>query len=297
MLFRGSGTALVTPFRDGQIDWPALETLVRAQVCGGTKALIACGTTGEPSTLSAREKRQVVSFVINHAQGLPVIAGVGGNDTAEVVESCKAMENEGADGLLAVTPYYNKTTQAGLRAHFLTIAEAAERPIMVYNVPSRTGLNLLPETTAVIAEHERIVALKEANPSFAQVMEDFRLCSGKLEIYSGNDDLLYPFLAMGGAGVVSVAANLIPAEIQGIVDAYDAGDWADALRLAQRYAPLVDLLFAQVSPIPLKAALSLLGRMQEDVRLPLVPMTEAEKQPLRAELISLGLFAGREATS
>lgn len=293
MIFRGSGTALVTPFKDGEVDWGSLEELINSQVNGGTKALIACGTTGEPSTLTWEERQRIVSFVVEHSGGLPVIAGVGGNNTREVVESAKVLADQGADGLLAVTPYYNKTTQAGLRAHFLALADAATLPIMLYNVPSRTGLNLLPATTAEIGEHERVVALKEANPSFSQIMEDFRLCAGKVQIYSGNDDLLYPFLALGGAGLVSVSANLIPAQMQAIVDHFDEGDWEASLRLAQRLAPLIALLFAQVSPIPVKAALELAGRMSEEVRLPLVPLSAKEKEPLAAELDALGLVANR----
>lgn len=290
MLFRGSGTALVTPFKGGEVDWPALELLVGEQVEAGTKALVACGTTAEPSTMSSEERAEVVSFVIENAGGLPVIAGIGGNSTSEVIESAKVMADLGADGALAVTPYYNKTSQAGLIAHYLAVAEATDLPIMVYNVPSRTGLNLEPRTAAVIAEHERIVALKEANPSFAQIMEDFRLCGDLLDIYSGNDDLLYPFLAMGGAGVVSVAANLLPAQMQLIVDTFDRGAWNESLQIAQRYAPLIELLFAQVSPTPLKAALSLMGKMEDEVRLPLVTLSEAEKKPLAAQMRSLGLL-------
>ncbi len=284
MVFRGSGTALVTPFKDGQIDWSALQRLVEHQVEGGTRALIACGTTGEPSTLSVDEQLAVVTFVLKHAQGLPVIAGVGGNNTAEVVDTSVRMQDLGVDALLAVTPYYNKTTQRGLVAHYSAIADAVETPIILYNVPSRTGLNLEPQTTAVLADHERVVALKEANASMAQIMEDFRLFGDKLSIYSGNDDLVYPILALGGAGVISVASNLVPERMQAVVDRFDAGDWQGSLEVVQEIAPLIALLFAQVSPLPIKAALSKVGLASNEVRLPLVPLTDDEAAPLFAAM-------------
>ena len=289
MMFRGSGTALVTPFHEGSVDWASLEALLNAQVEGGTAALIACGTTGEPSTLTFEEQCDVVSFVVQHSGGLPVYAGIGGNNTAHVIDCGRAMADLGADGLLGVTPYYNKTTQDGLVAHYSTIADTVDLPLVIYNVPPRPGLNIAPSTTARLASHDRIVALKEANPSMSQILEDFRLCSDSLAIYSGNDDLTYPFLTLGGAGVISVASNLIPRPMHDIVRLFDEGDWTSSLALAQRYAPLIDLLFAQVSPLPVKAALAHIGLMKNELRLPLVPLTDEEAQPLFAELQRLGI--------
>ncbi|WP_164996646.1 4-hydroxy-tetrahydrodipicolinate synthase [Actinomyces minihominis] len=289
MLFRGSGTALVTPFCDGKIDWQAFERTLSAQIEGGTKALIACGTTGEPTTLSFDEQREVVEFVLKNADGLCVIAGIGGNNTAEVIKAGRVMGDLGVNGLLAVTPYYNKTTQDGLVAHYEAVADAVDRPVILYNVPSRTGLNLEPATVARLSSHERIVALKEANPSMSQILEDFRLFGDTLDIYSGNDDLLYPFLTLGSQGIISVASNLIPSAMSEIIQTFDEGNWSESLQLSQRFAPLIKLLFAQVSPIPVKAAMSRLGLLENELRLPLLPLSNEETQPLFQEIERLGL--------
>lgn len=290
MLFKGCGTALVTPFVDGKIDWDSFGKLLEYQVGGGVDALVACGTTGEPSTLSLEEQVAVVEFVVKNAQGLPVIAGIGGNDTAHVKETAKIMQDTGADGLLAVTPYYNKTTQDGLVAHYFAIAEASELPIIVYNVPSRTGLNLLPKTTVRLAEHERLVALKEASTDLSQIMEDAALLQGKMDLYSGNDDIVYPFMTLGGAGVISVASNLVPQSMHDITALYESGDFQGSLRLQQEYAQLISLLFSQVSPIPVKAALAALGLIRNELRLPLVPLSDSEAQPLHEHMEALGLL-------
>lgn len=290
MLFKGCGTALVTPFVDGKIDWDSFGKLLEYQVGGGVDALVACGTTGEPSTLSLEEQVAVVEFVVKNAQGLPVIAGIGGNDTAHVKETAKIMQDTGADGLLAVTPYYNKTTQDGLVAHYFAIAEASELPIIVYNVPSRTGLNLLPKTTVRLAEHERLVALKEASTDLSQIMKDAALLQGKMDLYSGNDDIVYPFMTLGGAGVISVASNLVPQSMHDITALYESGDFQGSLRLQQEYAQLISLLFSQVSPIPVKAALAALGLIRNELRLPLVPLSDSEAQPLYEHMEALGLL-------
>lgn len=289
MVFRGSGTALITPFRKGKVDWIALEVLVEKQVEAAVDALVVCGTTGEPSTMSLEEQLAVTNFVLKHASGIPVIAGIGGNNTDSAIRRARVMQALGVDGLLAVTPYYNKTTQAGLYAHYTAIADAVTKPIVLYNVPSRTGLNLLPTTTAQLAEHENIVALKEANPDMGQIMEDFRLAGDKIAIYSGNDDLVYPFLTLGGAGVISVASNLIPRVMQDMTARFFAGDWKGSLALQQDYMPLFDLLFAQVSPLPIKAAMARVGLIANDVRLPLLPLTDAEAAPLYEELAQMGI--------
>lgn len=290
MLFKGCGTALVTPFANGAVDWDSFEKLLKSQVEGGVDALIACGTTGEPSTLTLEEQVAVVEFVVENSQGLPVIAGIGGNNTAHVVETAKIMQDTGADGLLAVTPYYNKTTQDGLVAHYFAVAEAAELPIIVYNVPSRTGLNLLPETSLRLSEHERLVALKEANTDLSQIMADAALLEGKMDLYSGNDDNVYPFMALGAAGVVSVASNLIPRPMHDITALYENGDTQGSLRLQRKYAQLISLLFAQVSPSPVKAALAARGLIHNELRLPLVALTDAEAQPLLSHMEALGLL-------
>ncbi len=289
MLFRGSGTALVTPFRDGKVDWEAFERTLAAQIAGGTRALIACGTTGEPTTLSFDEQREVVEFVLKNSGGLCVIAGIGGNNTAEVVNAGRVMGDLGVDGLLAVTPYYNKTTQDGLVAHYEAVADAVDRPVILYNVPSRTGLNLEPPTVARLSSHERIVALKEANPSMSQILEDFRLFGDTLDIYSGNDDLLYPFLTLGSQGIISVASNLIPRAMSEIIETFDEGSWNASLKLSQHFAPLIKLLFAQVSPIPIKAAMAHLGLLENELRLPLLPLSNKEAEPLFREIERLSL--------
>lgn len=289
MLFEGCGTALITPFHDGKVDWDSLEKLLAAQVEGGIDALIACGTTGEPSTLSTEEQRQVVEFVVAHSQGLPVIAGIGGNDTAHVIETAKMMEQTGAVGLLAVTPYYNKTTQDGLVAHYFAVADAASLPIITYNVPSRTGLNMLPQTAARLAEHDRLVALKEACPDMSQLLGDAALLNGKMTLYSGNDDCVYPLMALGASGVISVASNMIPRQMHDMASLYLQGDTAASLALQLKYLKLISLLFAQVSPIPIKAALARQGIIKNELRLPLVPMTDEQAAPLFAHMEELEL--------
>ncbi len=290
MLFEGCGTALITPFHEGKVDWESFEKLLAAQVEAGVDALIACGTTGEPSTLSMEEQQQVVEFTVAHAQGLPVIAGIGGNDTAHVIEVAKVMEQTGAVGLLAVTPYYNKTTQDGLVAHYFAVADATSLPIITYNVPSRTGMNMLPETTARLAEHERLVALKEACPDLSQLLGDAAALDGKMALYSGNDDCVYPLMTLGASGVISVASNLIPRQMYDMVALYAQGNPAASLALQLKYMKLISLLFAQVSPIPIKAALARQGVIRNEVRLPLVPLTDDEAAPLFAEMDELGIL-------
>lgn len=291
MLFQGSGTALVTPFRDGFIDWDAFAKLIAYQLKAGTAALIVCGTTGEPSTMSAQEERDVVSFAMKHVDGkIPVIAGCGGNDTAAVVKTAREFEKLGVDGLLAVTPYYNKTTQAGLVAHYRKIADATDLPIIVYNVPSRTGLNLEPSTMKTLSEHPNIVGLKEASGDLTQIMNMFRLVGDDVAIYSGNDDQVFPMLALGGKGVITVAGNVIPAQMQGITDLFFKNHQVDSLRLQQHLIPFINQLFCQVSPIPVKAALAKMGLIENELRLPLVPMSEEDASGLFEEMHKLRLL-------
>ena len=294
MLFEGSGVALVTPFRQGEVDWEGFGRLVDFQMAEGSDALIVCGTTGEPSTLSQEEREAAVAFVLERVQGrVPVIAGCGGNDTRTVVEGSRRMRALGADGLLVVTPYYNKTTQAGLVAHFRAVADAVDKPIVVYNVPSRTGMNLLPETMARLAEHPNLRAVKEACGDIAQIMELFRLCGESCAIYSGNDDHVYPVLALGGQGVISVSANVVPRAMHEMVRAFLDGDWKRSLALQHRLNPLIKQLFVEVNPIPAKAALAKMGILEDELRLPLVPMSAERRPALYREMEALGLIAAQ----
>ncbi len=290
MLFEGCGTALVTPFVDGEIDFNALERLLSAQIDAGIDALVVCGTTGEPSTMTQEEQHLVIRFVTRHVSSVPIIAGIGGNNTREVAEAAKAVEQLGVDAALAVTPYYNKTTQEGLLAHYFTVADASSLPVVLYNVPARTGVNIAPQTALRLSEHDRIVALKEANPDLDQLMADAALLRGRLTLYSGNDDRIYPMMMLGASGVISVASNLIPAQVRSIVASYLDGHSDESLDLQFRYGRLFELLFAQVSPIPVKAALAATGMMSPEVRLPLVTLSPKELKPLFDEMTALGLL-------
>ncbi|MEG0145147.1 MAG: 4-hydroxy-tetrahydrodipicolinate synthase [Clostridia bacterium] len=287
--FRGVGVALVTPFTQDAVDYEVLEKLVERQVRAGIDALIVLGTTGEPSTMTDLEKEQVARFVVARAAGrVPVIAGVGANSTARAREIAKMLASTGADALLAVTPYYNKATQQGLIAHYGHLANATELPLILYNVPGRTGLNMLPETVQALAGHAKIVGLKEASESIGQLAEDVRLCPG-LRVYSGNDDMLLPALAVGASGIISVAANIVPAQVKQVTDRFFAGDMAGARVASQRLSVLNRLLFSEVSPIPCKAALRLMGYGTGTLRLPLTDMQPGGVAALRAELEKLDL--------
>ena len=295
-LFTGSGVALITPFKGGQIDYEAYGNLIDWQIEQGTDAIIACGTTGEPSTMSAEEKDSVVAFAIERAAGrIPVIAGTGTNNTAEVIESSKRAQQLGADGLLLVTPYYNKTTQQGLIAHFSAVADSVDIPIILYNVPGRTGLNMLPATAAALCKHPNICGVKEASGNIEQITELAGLCGDKIALYSGNDDHILPVMSLGGQGVISVLANVMPAQTHELVSSFLAGDIERSRALQFSMNPLVKLLFCEVNPIPAKAAVSLLGRCANEVRLPLVPMTTANTIKLAAEMRNLGLNVQGEA--
>ncbi|MFT0763170.1 4-hydroxy-tetrahydrodipicolinate synthase [Actinomyces sp. F1_1611] len=289
-LFTGSGVALVTPFLDGEVDWAALEQLVDLQLAGGTDALVPCGTTGEPSTLSSDEHDAVVKFVVERVAGrVPVIAGAGSNSTAAAATKAKKMQDLGADGVLIVTPYYNKCTQNGLRQHFEAVADAVQVPVIMYNVPSRTGVNLAPHTAEQLSEHPNIWGLKEACGDLGQVQELFRRCRGKLPIYSGNDDQVYALLALGGDGVISVAANVAPKRMHELVQSYRDGQHEQALQLQEELAGLIDQLFTEVNPIPVKAALSMMGLIRDELRLPLTELSAKHRPSLKWELENLGL--------
>ncbi len=289
-LFTGCGTALITPFKNGEVDFPALDRLVEDQIAHGVSALIAAGTTGEPATMTWEEHLAVIRRVVEKADHrVPVIAGTGSNATSEAVYAAKHSAEFGADAQLVVTPYYNKTSQAGLVAHFNAIADAATLPVIVYNVPSRTGLNIGPEALAEICQHENVIAVKEANADVSQAMEKLRLCGDKVDFYCGNDDLILPTMACGFKGVISVLSNVLPAETSRMARLALEGRNAEAAAIQLKLLPLINALFSETSPIPVKAAMAKLGMCQDELRLPLVPMQQGPRGKLYAIMGELGL--------
>ena len=290
-IFRGMGTAIVTPMNpDLTVDYVALGRFIDFQLENGINAIIAVGTTGESATLEPAEQEQVIRFTVERVnKRVPVIAGVGTNNTAHVLENVKRACDAGADGLLVVTPYYNKATQKGLIAHFTAIADASTVPVILYNVPGRTGCNIQPKTVAALAEHPNIVAIKEASGNMAQVVELFALCGDKIDVYSGEDGLTVPMMSMGGAGTISVLSNVAPRESVAMTDACLAGNYADAAAWQCRLLPLINALFSEVNPIPAKAAVSALGFGEEHLRLPLTPMEEGTRAKLYEEMRKLGM--------
>jgi len=285
-LFSGVGTALVTPFAaDDSIDFDAFARLIDRQIASGIPALVVCGTTGEPATMTEAEQDALIAFAVERARGRAlVIAGVGGNDTKRVCRRAQTARALGVDAILAVTPYYNKTTQAGLIEHFTRVADAAGIPVVLYNVPARTGLNLMPETAMRLADHPLICALKEAGTDLRQMNEDARLLSGRMAIYCGNDDYAFSWLALGADGAISVASNLVPEAVKAVCDRFFAGDIAGSRALQVRLGPLIDALFLEVSPIPVKEALAAVGLASARTRPPLVPMGAADRERLLSEL-------------
>ena len=289
-LFTGCATALVTPFRDGQVDYDALDRLVEAQLAGGVSALVAAGTTGEPGTMTGEEQVSVIGHVVKRAAGrVPVIAGTGSNCTAEAIHASERAAALGADAQLVVTPYYNKTSQEGLVAHYLAIADATALPVIVYNVPSRTGVNIGPAALRRICRHERVIAVKEANPDMGEALEKLRLCGEDATFYCGNDNLIVPAMACGFQGVISVLSNLLPAETSRMAALALSGDYPAAAAMQRSLLPLVDALFSETSPIPIKAALAAVGLCDEELRLPLVPMQPATREKLYEAMRGAGL--------
>lgn len=274
-IFTGSGVALITPMHaDGSVNFDELGRLVEFQIANGTDAIIACGTTGEAATLSVKEHCEVLSFVAEKVNGrIPVIAGTGSNDTNTAIELSKSAQTTGADALLCVTPYYNKTSQTGLIRHFETIADNIDLPMILYNVPSRTGCNIAPKTYAELCKHENIVATKEANGDISSVSQTRSLCGDKLDIYSGNDDQTVPFMSLGGLGVISVFANICPKEMHEICQLCLDNNFVDAAKMNFHYVELMDMMFSDVNPIPVKTAMNLIGFEVGECRLPLVPMS------------------------
>ena len=291
MPFSGLMTALVTPFSNGKPCEETFRATVRRQIEGGVDGLVPCGTTGEAPTLSAYEQDLVIEWCVDEAAGrVPVLAGIGGNNTAQVIETAMRVEALGADGVLATTPYYNKPTQDGLIAHFSAIAEATKLEVCLYDVPGRTITNIDPTTVAELAQHDNITAIKDATGDMANAMEIMRLCGDKINLLSGDDFTTLPFLAQGGDGVISVASNLVPDEMKRLVDASKGGELTEAQALTKKLFPLFSALFCESNPIPVKAAMSMVGLMSGEIRLPLTVISDDASARLSAALSDLGLL-------
>ena len=290
-LFTGMATAMVTPMTPTGVDYDTLAEFIEFQIEEGINALVACGTTGESATLSQEERKEVIRFTIDRVAGrVPVIAGVGTNNTEHVLDFTKSACDNGADGLLVVTPYYNKATQGGLIKHFSMIADAAEKPVIMYNVPSRTGCNLQANTVATLADHPNIVGLKEASGNMSQVVDIIAKCGDKLDIYSGEDALTVAMMSMGGKGCISVLSNVMPRLSVEMTDAAFAGDFKKAAALQCRMLPLIDALFSEVNPIPAKAAVAAMGFGEEYIRMPLTLMEDVTRKNLYEQMRKLGVL-------
>jgi len=282
-MFKGSIVAIVTPFNNGAVDEKKLRELVDFQIENGTDAIVACGTTGESSTLNNEEHLDVIRIVFEQTAGrVPVIAGTGSNSTAEAIEMTRKAKEIGVAGVLLVTPYYNKPTQEGLYLHYTAIADAVEIPQILYNVPGRTGVNLLPETVARLAPHKNIVAIKEATGSLQQASEVLALCGDQIDVFSGDDFITFPMMACGAKGVISVTANIMPKAIGDLTDAFYAGDLDKARKLHLDTLKISNAMFIESNPVPVKTALALMGKCSDEVRLPLAPMSAANKAKLEA---------------
>jgi 4-hydroxy-tetrahydrodipicolinate synthase len=291
-VFTGSGVALITPFKDDlSINFDVLGELVEFQIANGTDAIIACGTTGEAATMDDKEHLSVVEYVIKKVNGrVPVVAGTGSNDTRHGIELCKEASKLGADALLTVTPYYNKTTQRGLIEHFNLMADASSAPMIVYNVPSRTGLNVLPETMVELAKNEKIVGIKEASGNLSQVAKLASLVGDKITIYSGNDDQNVPILSLGGKGTISVLANVAPKKSHDMIASFLAGDVETARKIQLEAIALINALFIETNPIPVKKACELMGMNPGPLRMPLYEISEKNLEVLKKEMANYGLL-------
>ena len=289
-LFQGTATALITPFRNEKIDYPAMGRLVEWQLKQGIDALVVCGTTGEASTLSGKERVQLTHFVVDLVKGrVPVIAGTGSNNTKFTAELSKEMESIGADGLLVVTPYYNKCTETGMIAHYEKIADFIEIPMILYSVKSRTGVNISPEAIRILSQHPRIAGIKEASGDIGQICEMAAYISDNFSIYSGNDDMTVPVMSLGGLGCISTVSNMIPQRYSKMTHDYLEGRTADACREQIALKPLIDAVFAEVNPIPLKAAMNMMGLCDLEYRLPLCPPSNKTQYLLYNALREYGL--------
>jgi len=290
-MFRGAIVAIVTPFKDGMVDEEALRELIEFQIEGGTDGIVPCGTTGESATLSHEEHDRVVEITVDAVKKrIPVIAGAGSNSTKEAIRLAEHAYKVGADGTLLVTPYYNKPTQEGLYQHYKAVAEAVPVPIIPYNVPSRTGVNLLPETDARLSKISNIVGIKEATGDLKQISRVVELCGDDFAVLSGDDFTVLPILAVGGKGVISVISNVVPEDMAAMIDAFDAGDLEKARELHYRMSPIMEGCFLETNPIPVKTALAMMGKIGDEMRLPLYKMSDPNYQKLKKIMTDYGLI-------
>ncbi len=290
-MFKGAIVAIVTPFRNGKVDEKALRELIEFQIANGTDGIVPCGTTGESSTLSYKEHDRVIEITIDAvAKRVPVIAGTGSNSTDEAIKLTKHAYQAGADGVLMVNPYYNRPSQEGLYQHFKAVAKAVPVPIVLYNIPGRTGVNMEPQTIKRLGEIENIVAVKEASGSIKQMSDVLRICDEDFDVLSGDDLFTLPLMAMGGRGIISVASNIVPADMAALVDAINAKNMKKARALHNKLSPLIDALFIETNPVPVKAALAMMGKIAYEVRLPLAKLTDANYEKLRQALVNYGLI-------
>ncbi len=290
-MFKGSMVALVTPFKNGKVDESKLKELVKFHIDNGTDALVPCGTTGESATLSAEEHESVVEIVVSAASGkIPVIAGTGSNDTKQAINLTKHAKHAGANGALVISPYYNKPTQQGLYQHFSAIAKAVDIPIVLYNIASRTAVNIEPETVARLAELDNIVAIKEASGNLSQMSQIVKLCGDKLTLISGDDALILPILAIGGKGVISVVANIVPKETAQLIREFEKGNLAEARKMHYKLFPLIKVMFIETNPAPVKQSMELIGIISGEIRLPLCRMKPENIEKLKKVLKGYGLI-------
>lgn len=290
-IFKGSGVAIVTPFNEQGIDFKKLEELIEWHIEASTDAIVICGTTGESSTMSDQEKKETIKFTVDIVnKRIPVIAGTGSNNTSASISMSRWAENIGVDGLLVITPYYNKTTEKGLFEHFKAIATSVSTPIIIYNVPARTGMNILPKTILKLIEFKNIVAVKEASSNISQITEIKALCGDKIDVYSGSDNETIAIMSIGGIGTISVSANIIPKQIHDMCTLFLQGQTKEALQLQLKYFALTAALFVETSPIPVKTALNLMGKNVGKLRLPLCDMSEETLKILKTEMTTQGLI-------
>ena len=290
IIFKGCGTAIVTPFTENGVNFEEFKKMIEFQISEGVDSIIVCGTTGESSTMTTEEKKETIKFAVDVAnKRVPIIAGTGGNCTKSAIEMSKYAQSVGADAVLVVTPYYNKTTQEGLISHYKAIAKSLTIPIILYNVPSRTGLNITPATCLELSKINNIVAIKEASGNISQVAEIANLCKNNLAIYSGNDDQILPILSLGGLGVISVLSNVIPKDVHNMVENFLNGNIKEATKLQLDTLKLTSALFSEVNPIPVKAACNMMGFNSGIPRLPLIEMSESGKENLKNEMINYGV--------
>jgi 4-hydroxy-tetrahydrodipicolinate synthase len=293
-MFTGSMVALVTPFKEGKIDWQSLDALVDFHIKNGTNGIVPCGTTGESATLDHREHHEVVQRVIKAVnKRVPVIAGTGSNSTGEAVELTRGAEKAGADGALLISPYYNRPTQEGIYQHYKKVAESVGIPIIVYNIPARTGSKIEPETLARLSEIKNVAGVKEATGSVEQAIDVIRLCGDDLAVYSGEDSLTFSLMALGGKGVISTVANIVPKEMSQLTEACLKGNWESGRKLQLKLIPLIRSVFLETNPIPIKTALSLMSKCTGELRLPLTPMSEGNLKKLKQTMTEFGLLSTR----